>query len=184
MSNLSDMAHQNAHRAATFFNRPGLTRLVEQLYEKYVEESQVRGQIILQDCSADERREIASFLGKLLYDESTIRVRPTDVEKALLHSFNCTLPDMLRASFPDRALVTRAEQQAQHSQRRFRRLPVCTVAHVAHQLPVVFKYLLRLSLRLLRDSKLPGFFLRHTPPLFLKILQKSNVLASRSLYAC
>ncbi|HEY6542920.1 MAG TPA: DUF2399 domain-containing protein, partial [Ktedonobacteraceae bacterium] len=33
-------------------------------------------------------------------------------------SFNCTLPDLLRASFPDRALVTRVERQAQHTQRQ------------------------------------------------------------------
>ena len=118
MSNLPDAAQQNALKAATFFQRPGLTRLVEKLYEKYVEESQVRGQITLLDCSSEERREIASFLGKRLYADSTIRVRMADVEKALLHSFNCGLPDLLRASFPDRALVTRVEQRAQHTRRQ------------------------------------------------------------------
>lgn len=118
MSNLPGPLHQNAHKAATFFNRPGLTRLVEKLYEKYVEESQVRGQVTLHDCSSDERREIASFLGKRLYAENAIRVRLGDVEKALLHSFTCTLPDLLRAFFPDRALVTRVEQRAQHTQRQ------------------------------------------------------------------
>jgi|GEM_PF-826583 len=101
-----------------FFHRPGLSRLVEKLYEKYIEESQVRGQIILQDCASDERREIASFLGKPLYAGSSIRVKLVDVEKALLHSFNCTLPELLRASFPDRALITRVERQAQHIQRQ------------------------------------------------------------------
>src|SRR5579872_6144158 len=101
-----------------FFDRPGLSRLVLRLYEKYIEESQVRGQIILQDCTADERREIASFLGKPLYADSNIRVKLMDVEKALLHSFNCTLPELLRASFPDRELVTRVERQAQQAQRQ------------------------------------------------------------------
>ena len=112
------MIQPNAHRAATFFNRPGLIRLVEKLYDKFIEEGQVRGQITLLDCSSEERREIASFLGKRLYADSTIRVRLADVEKALLHSFNCTLPDLLRAAFPERALVTRAEQRAQHSRRQ------------------------------------------------------------------
>lgn len=116
MSNLSDLANQKAHKAAMFFNRPGLSRLVVKLYEKYIEESQVRGQITLQDCTSDERREIASFLGKPLYADSNIRVKLVDVEKALFHSFNCTLPDLLRASFPDRSLVTRVERRAQHTQ--------------------------------------------------------------------
>jgi uncharacterized protein (TIGR02679 family) len=88
------------------------------LYEKYIEESQVRGQITLQDCASDERREIASFLGKPLYADTNIRVKLVDVEKALLHSFNCTLPDLLRAYFPDSVLVTRAERRAQHTQRQ------------------------------------------------------------------
>ncbi len=103
-----------------FFHRPGLSRLISILYEKYIEESQVRGQIILQDCTADERREIASFLGKPLYADLNIRVKLADVEKALLHSFNCTLLDLLRAYFPDRELVTRVEQRAQHTERQSR----------------------------------------------------------------
>ena len=118
MSNLPGTTHQNADKAVMLFQRPGFTRLVEKLYEKYIEESQVRGQITLQDCSSEERREIASFLGKRLYAESIIKVRLVDVEKALLHSFNCTLPDLLRASFPDRPLVTRVERQAAQVQRQ------------------------------------------------------------------
>jgi uncharacterized protein (TIGR02679 family) len=116
VSYLPDLANQNAHKAAVFFHRPGLSRLASRLYEKYIEESQVRGQITLQDCASDERREIASFLGKPLYADSSIKVKLVDVEKALQHSFNCTLPDLLRACFPDRALVTRVERQAQHTQ--------------------------------------------------------------------
>src|ERR1700737_2026355 len=110
VSYLPDMAHQNAQKAAVFFDRPGLSRLASRLYEKYIEESHVRGQITLQDCTSDERREIASFLGKPLYADSNIRIKLVNIEKALRHSFNCTLPDLLRASFPDRALVTRVER--------------------------------------------------------------------------
>src|SRR5579859_2525584 len=134
MSNRSGQPDQNANKAATFFDRPGLARLVEKLYEKYVEESQVRGRITLQDCTSDERREIASFLGKRLYADSAIKVRLADVEKALLHSFNCTLPDLLRAFFPARALVTRAERQASHTQRQsdFRAALASLIAQLPH----------------------------------------------------
>lgn len=133
MSNLPDPANQNAHKAVMFFHRPGLSRLVMKLYEKYIEESQVRGQITLLDCTSDERREIASFLGKSLYADSNIRIKLVDIEKALLHSFNCTLPDLLRAYYPDRALVTRVERQAHHTQRQsdFR----AALASLIEQLP-------------------------------------------------
>jgi uncharacterized protein (TIGR02679 family) len=117
-----------------FFHRPGLARLVMKLYEKYIEESQVRGQIILRDCTSDERREIASFLGKPLYADINIRIKLVDVEKSLLHSFNCTLPDVLRAYYPDRALVTRLERQAQHTQRHsdFRSALASLIAQLPH----------------------------------------------------
>jgi uncharacterized protein (TIGR02679 family) len=134
VSNLPDPANQNAHKAAVFFNRPGLSRMVMKLYAKYIEESQVRGQITLLDCTSDERREIASFLGKPLYADINIRIKLVDVEKALLHSFNCTLPDLLRAYYPDRALVTRVERQAQHTQRQsdFRAALASFIAQLPH----------------------------------------------------
>ena len=134
MSNLPEPANQNARKAAIFFHRPGLSRLVMKLYEKYIEESQVRGQITLHDCAPDERREIASFLSKPLYADNTIRVKLLDVEKALLHSFNCTLPDLLRAYYPDRALVTRVERQAHHTQRQsdFRAALASLIAQLPH----------------------------------------------------
>ncbi len=134
MSNQPDTANQNEHKVAMFFHRPGLSRLVMKLYEKYIEESQVRGQITLHDCTSDERREIASFLGKPLYADINIRVKLVDVEKALLHSFNCTLPDLLRAYYPDRALVTRVERQAQHAQRQsdFRAALASLIAQLPH----------------------------------------------------
>ncbi|MDQ6643562.1 MAG: TIGR02679 domain-containing protein, partial [Chloroflexota bacterium] len=126
-------AMQNAREAATFFTRPGYARLVLKLYEKYIELGQVGGQITLQDATADERRDIASFLGKRLYPDTTIKVRLADVAKALMHSFNCTLPAMLRAYFPDRALVTRSEQRASHAthQAQFR----STLTAIATGLP-------------------------------------------------
>ncbi len=111
---------QNAQKAVTFFTQAGLSRLVTRLYDKYIEVGQVGGQVILQDCTLNERRDIASFLGKPLYADTTIRVRLADVEKTLKHSFNCTLFDLLRAYYPGRALVTRAEQRALRSARQTR----------------------------------------------------------------
>ena len=102
---------ENAQKAVEFFTQAGLSRLVDKLYEKYIEVGQVGGQIVLQDSTVNERREIASFLGKPLYPDATIKVRPVDVEKALNHSFDCTLSEMLRAFFPDRKLITRPERR-------------------------------------------------------------------------
>ena len=103
---------ENAQKAVEFFTQAGLSRLVDKLYEKYIEIGQVGGQIILQDSTVNERREIASFLGKSLYPNATIKVRLVDVEKALKHSFDCTLPNVLRAYFPARKLITRPEERA------------------------------------------------------------------------
>ena len=111
-------ATQKAQKAAEFFNQASLSRLVIRLHEKYIEVGQVGGQVILQDATASERRDIASFLGKPLYPDSTIKVRLVDVEKALKHSFNCTLLDMLCACYPDQELITRAEQRASHATRQ------------------------------------------------------------------
>src|SRR2546429_3524344 len=102
-------------KAAEFFTRPSLSRLAVKLYEKYIEVGQVGGQVILMDASVDERRDIASFLGNPLYADTRLKVRLKDVEKALEHSFRCTLPDLLRAHFPDKELVTRAQQRADHA---------------------------------------------------------------------
>jgi len=103
---------ENAQKAVEFFNRAGLSRLVDKLYEKYIEVGQVGGQITMQNCAINERREIASFLGKPLYPDTTIRVRLADIERVLQRSFNCSLPDVLRACYPNRELITRPEQRA------------------------------------------------------------------------
>jgi len=108
-------AMQDAQKAAEFFAQAGLSRLLTKLYEKYVDRGQVGGQVMLEHCTLNERRDISSFLGKPLYPETTIKVRLTDVEKALYHSFNCALPDLLRAYFPDQPLVTREERRAKHA---------------------------------------------------------------------
>src|SRR5947209_17617334 len=98
---VSNQSEQQAgKRAAEFFTRPSLSRLVVKLYAKYIEVGQVGGQVILMDATVDERRDIASFLGKRLYADTRLKVSIDDVQKALEHSFQCTLPDILRVPLP------------------------------------------------------------------------------------
>ena len=124
---------QDAQKAAAFFSQTGLSRLAAKLYEKYIEVGQVGGQIMLEDCTAVERRDIASFLGRPLYPDAMIKVRLADVEKALTYSFHCTLPAMLRTCFPDKAFITRREQRAMHAtqQAHFR----AALVSIAGELP-------------------------------------------------
>jgi uncharacterized protein (TIGR02679 family) len=106
----------NIERAITFFALAGLSRLLTRLREKYIDVGQVGGQIVLEDSTPSERREIASFLGKPPYRDTTIKVRLIDIDKALQRSgFACTLPDLLSAFFPDQPLVTRPEQRTAHA---------------------------------------------------------------------
>ncbi len=124
---------QDAQKAAAFFTQAGLSRLAARLYEKYIEVGQVGGQIMLENCTAVERRNIASFLGRPLSPDAMLKVKLADVEKALKHSFHCTLPAMLRACFPDREFVTRREQRAMRAtqQAHFR----SDLASIAEELP-------------------------------------------------
>jgi uncharacterized protein (TIGR02679 family) len=106
------LPNPNVQKAVTFFQQAGLARLLTKLREKYVELGQVGGQVVLEDSTAGERREIASFLGKPPFRDITIKVRLVDVDKALQKSgFACTLPDVLTAFFPDAPLVTRSQQR-------------------------------------------------------------------------
>src|SRR5579872_2033195 len=113
------LPNPNVQKAVLFFQQAGLSRLLEKLREKYVELGQVGGQVVLEDSTAGERREIASFLGKPPYRETTIRVRLVDVDKALqMSGFACTLPDVLTAFFPDAPLVTRPQQRTEKAMRQ------------------------------------------------------------------
>src|SRR5258708_24816896 len=97
---------QNAQKAVAFFTHAGLSRLVAKLYDKYIELGQAGGQIILQDCTPGERRHIASFLGKHLYSDTTIKGRLGGVEKGITPSFYCTFFDTLPAFYSDPELIT------------------------------------------------------------------------------
>lgn len=99
----------NIQKAVDFFTQKNLTRLLEKLREKYIELGRVGGQILLDNCTSRERQDIASFLGKPIYRESTIKVRLADVNKVL--GPDCELPDLLDSFFPDRPIVTRPQQR-------------------------------------------------------------------------
>lgn len=100
--------------AILFFKQPVWTHLTEALYKKYIEDGQVRGQIVLPQCTSEEQREISRFLGKPLPQAGDLTVRLTDFQQALVNSsFACDLPTLLRALFPERSHVTRRQQKEQ-----------------------------------------------------------------------
>ena len=103
-------------KAVAFFKQAGLSRLLNLLREKYLQMGYVGGQVILEASTPGERRNIASFLGKPPYPDASVKIKPTDVEKALRYSFNCALPDVLNAFFPDQPLVTRSARRLAHAQ--------------------------------------------------------------------
>lgn len=106
----------NVQKAIVFFTQPGLARVLAGLREKYIEQGRVGGQIVLAESTVDERRTLASFLGTPLGPEGPLKIRLADMDKALRQSgFACTLPDLLRAFFPDQPLVTRPEKRAAHA---------------------------------------------------------------------
>src|SRR5260370_16994932 len=92
-------------KAVAFFKQAGLSRLLNLLREKYLQMGYVGGQVILEASTPGERRNIASFLGKPPYPDASVKIKPTDVEKALRYSFNSALPDVLNAFFPDQPLL-------------------------------------------------------------------------------
>ena len=105
----------NVQKAIAFFTDAGLTRLLEAMREKYIEVGSVGGQVIIDDSTPNERRELASFLGKTPFTSNTIKVRLHDVDFTLRQSgFACTLPDVLRAFHPEQPLVTRKERRNTH----------------------------------------------------------------------
>ncbi len=105
----------NVQKAVAFFRQADLARLLAKLREKYIELGQVGGQVLLEDSTPGERRNIASFLDKPSYANSSLKVKLVDVEKALQHSFDCTLPELLAAFFSEQPLVTRQAKRAVHA---------------------------------------------------------------------
>ena len=105
----------NIQKAVAFFRQAGLSRLVEKLREKYIELGKVGGHIILENSTASERQAVASFLGKPLSNDINLKVRVAELEKAVQHSFACSLPALLNAFFPEQPLVTRQERRATHT---------------------------------------------------------------------
>jgi uncharacterized protein (TIGR02679 family) len=105
-----------AQKALTFFTQAGLTRLLEKIRAKYIAEGQIRGQILLEEVTSGERREIASFLSRPPYRDDIIRVRLVEMDQALRSSgFACTLLDVIAVLHPDEPLETRPERRAAHA---------------------------------------------------------------------
>ncbi|GER86492.1 hypothetical protein KDW_06540 [Dictyobacter vulcani] len=103
---------QAIRHMVTFFQRPAFQRLLQMLRQKYIERGEIEGQVVLTASLPEERREIASFLGKPLYPTDTLRIKLRDVEAALRQSrFQCSLVDLLQVMFPDQPLITRPQQR-------------------------------------------------------------------------
>ncbi|GCE17144.1 TIGR02679 family protein [Dictyobacter kobayashii] len=110
---------QSVRQMVTFFQRPAFQRLLQMLRQKYVERGAIEGQVVLTASLPEERREIASFLGKPLYATDTMRIKLRDVEAALRQSrFQCSLVDVLQAMFPEQPLITRPQQRLKRSHRQ------------------------------------------------------------------
>lgn len=105
-----------AHRAAAFFKQPVWARLLDAIYHKYIAQGRIGGQVTLQHCTADELQEIARFMGKRIPINDEITVRLSDFQARLSTTgLDCSLPDLLRACFPERPQTTRTEQRAQRA---------------------------------------------------------------------
>jgi uncharacterized protein (TIGR02679 family) len=102
-------------KAVLYFTQAKLHRLVAKLREKYIEIGRVGGQVLLENTTLSERREIASFLARAPYAESSFKIKLSDIEKALRHSFNCGIYELLLAFFPDQPLVTRKAKREAHT---------------------------------------------------------------------
>ncbi len=86
---------------------------MQQMHEKYIEQGQASGQVVLAESTPEERRNLSSFLGKPPYRNDPIKVKLVEVDHALQQSgFACTLAELLDAFFPDTPLVTRQEKRA------------------------------------------------------------------------
>jgi uncharacterized protein (TIGR02679 family) len=122
-----ELISSGLQRAVAFFKQPAWTRLMRALYEKYIEQGQVRGQVVLQQCRVDEQREITRYLGKPRPASTELSVRLTDFQQVLTKSFGCELPGLLHALFPEHSHITRPEQkelQALYQQAFNRKLSV------------------------------------------------------------
>lgn len=105
-----------AQKALTFFTQAGLTRLLEKVRAKYIAEGQIRGQVVLEEATPGEKREIASFLGRPPYRDDVIHIRLVKMDQALRASgFACTLLDVITALYADEPLETRPERRVAHA---------------------------------------------------------------------
>jgi uncharacterized protein (TIGR02679 family) len=108
---------RNLQRAAAFFRRPVWSRLFDALYEKYIVQGRIAGQIVLYTCTAEEQREIARFLQKRFSSGERLVVRLSEMQRALNESgFPCELAELLIALYPERSHVTRPQERERRAQ--------------------------------------------------------------------
>jgi uncharacterized protein (TIGR02679 family) len=107
----------NLQRAAAFFRQATWSRLLEAIYEKYIAQGRIAGQVVLHACTVEERREIARFLKKRISPDETLVVRLSDFQRALDESgFACELAELLAALYPGRSHVTRPQAREMRAQ--------------------------------------------------------------------
>ena len=106
----------NVRRAVDFFVQADLSHLLKLMRDKYIEVGQIGGQVTITESTPQQRRELASFLGKPSYVGETFKVRLRDMDNALQQSgFACTIVDVLQALTPQQPLVTRKERRVAHA---------------------------------------------------------------------
>ncbi len=111
MSRELSASSSRLHQAVAFFGQPVWTRLMKKLYTKYIEQGQIRGQVILRQCTSEERQAMARFLGKSLSSSVDFPVHLVDFQQALMSSFACSLPDVLQELFPLQNHITRPQEK-------------------------------------------------------------------------
>ena len=111
----------NPQKAIAFFQQPVWVRLLEAVYKKYMDRG-ISGQVVLDQCTREEQREIARFLQRSLPITNRLSVRLADFQEALEQSsFACSLPELLQMLFPERPHITRLQQRTRqtHSHQQF-----------------------------------------------------------------
>lgn len=115
-------ASATLERAIAFFRQPVWERLLEALHTRYMLLGRIGGQVVMHDCTPDEKREFARFLNKRQPQEDVFIVRLADFQQALFSSaFACDLPTLLQALYPERSHMTRPARRIQrtHEQQLF-----------------------------------------------------------------
>lgn len=111
-----DSISNQMQQTVLYFREAALTRLLQELRQKYIRQGEVRGTITIPEPTWVERTFLAELLGQPLPPETACKVSLKAFDAALQQSgFLCTLPSLLSAFFPEQPLQTRKEQRAQQA---------------------------------------------------------------------